>query len=436
MPQEPFISVVIPTRNRAHLLRHAIQSVLRQDFDDYELIVSDNCSDDGTAEVIREVGGDRVRYVRPDSSLSMPDHWEFALDQARGRYVAYLCDDDAWAPSALSRVASLLSTSDSQLVVLYSGVYYAPNWLDPKLQNVATFAPFTSEVREHRSADTIRRLFGSCRVVYEAPRMLNSFCHRETMLRVRRAAGKIFQRLCPDYSFAVTALTAIPSWLYLDEPLHLQGVFPEGIGSAAIFNRGEPERAFAREFKEDELMQRVPLKNSLVSNYITETYLRCQESLPELARYSVDWIQYFLSCWNDILVFERNGVDVSADKEQFFRVLAAQPAGVRERVEVIVGCAEGEDPFEAWALRHPMRASVRKVIARSALLTNLESVVRQRKGNGSHPPEVSTLAAVSGSDVGFTNILECALRLPGLARKETVVAAPADTEAMMAGGTK
>ncbi|HEY5443446.1 MAG TPA: glycosyltransferase family A protein, partial [Pyrinomonadaceae bacterium] len=123
MQQAPLFSVVIPTRNRAHLLRNALQSVLWQSFDDYELIVSDNCSADNTADVVREIGGDRVRVVHPDRMLSMPDHWEFALNHARGRFVTYLCDDDAWAPEALARVSQVLDSSDSKLVVLSAGHY-------------------------------------------------------------------------------------------------------------------------------------------------------------------------------------------------------------------------------------------------------------------------------------------------------------------------
>src|SRR5919205_661300 len=151
MSREPFISVVIPTRNRAHLVRDAIQSVLWQGFDDYELIVSDNCSADGTAEAVREAGGGRARYVRPDRVLSMPDHWEFALEQAQGRFVAYLCDDDVWAPGALARVAEVLLSSRTDLAVIYSGLYYAPNWLDPERQNLLYLAPSTGGVQEYAS---------------------------------------------------------------------------------------------------------------------------------------------------------------------------------------------------------------------------------------------------------------------------------------------
>jgi glycosyltransferase involved in cell wall biosynthesis len=419
MSHQPFISVVIPTRNRGHLLRHALQSVREQTFDDYELIVSDNCSHDDTAEVVREVAGERARYVRPNETLSMPDHWEFALDHARGRFVTFLCDDDAYAPEALARASQLLTESQSRLVVLYSGNYYAPNWQDPGLRNVAVFfPPYTGAVREHRSSDSIRHLYNSGRAL-PTPRMLNSFYHRETLLRVRAAVGKIFL-LCPDYSFAVIAPTEVPTWLFIDEPLHLAGLFPEGIGASQTHNRGEPSREFEREFKEEELLRRVPLQLPLVSNYITETLLMCKERVPKLAAYNVDWMQYFLSCWNDILFLEKHGVNVSSDKEEFLRVLAAQPAGVRERVSVVVNTPAGREPFDEWARLHPVRASVRKAINNSTLLTNLESLVRRRGAGPNGPGGFYTF--VTGEAAGFSNILECARQLPALARPAAIPA--------------
>ncbi|HEX8119327.1 MAG TPA: glycosyltransferase family A protein [Pyrinomonadaceae bacterium] len=405
MSQEPFISVVIPTRNRGHLVPAAIQSVLWQDFDDYELIVSDNCSADGTAEAVREAAGERARYVRPDRVLSMPDHWEFALEHARGRFVAYLCDDDVWVPGALARVAAALESSRADLAVVYSGIYNAPNWLEAGQQNMLYLLPYTGEVLEHASDETIRRLYSECRVVNEAPRMLNSFFRRETLRRVRAEAGRLFL-LCPDYSFAAMALTATPSWLYLDEPLHLQGVFPEGIGSTQTFNRGEPSLEFAREFKEERLLKHVPLKSLLVSNMITETLLLSKERLPALAGYEVDWANYFLSCRDDIETLGGNGVDTAADREEFERALAGQPAAVRERVAQ--GRVEPAPPQRGAA-----RAAARRLISSSALLTRLEAAVR-RPAPKRTPPRW-----LFGGEVGFGDILGCARLLPGLAGRES-----------------
>jgi glycosyltransferase involved in cell wall biosynthesis len=404
MSKEPFISVVIPTRNRGHLVRDAIWSVLWQDFDDYELIVSDNCSADGTAEAVREAGGARARYVRPESVLSMPDHWEFALEHARGRYVTYLCDDDVWVPGALARVAEVLESARADLVAIYSGIYNAPNWLDTERQNMLYLAPYTGGVLEYPSGETIRRLYSECRVINEAPRMLNSFCRRETLGRVRAEAGRVFL-LCPDYSFAALALARTPSWLYLDEPLHLQGVFPEGIGSTQSFNRGEPSLEFAREFKEERLLRHVPLKSLLVSNMITETLLLSKERLPALAGYEVDWANYFLSCRDDIATLGRNGVDTSADREDLERVLAGQPAAVRERV---ARGRVGPTPPRRGAAK----VAARRLISSSTLLTRLEAAVR-RPAQKRTPPRW-----LFGGEVGFGDILECARLLPGLAGRE------------------
>src|SRR6266704_3260720 len=106
MTGKPFFSVVIPTRNRASLLRYALQTALDQDFDDYEIVVSDNCSQDDTAQVVKDYQTSRVRYVRVNDPLSMPDHWEFALGQAQGQFVNYLCDDDSLPREALGKASA------------------------------------------------------------------------------------------------------------------------------------------------------------------------------------------------------------------------------------------------------------------------------------------------------------------------------------------
>lgn len=411
MSQEPFLSVVIPTRNRGHLVVDAIRSVLWQSFDDYELIISDNCSHDDTAQAIRDVGGERARYIRPDRVLSMPDHWEFALDHARGRFITYLCDDDVWVPGALERIAGILNETDSDLVVSFSGIYNAPNWLDVNSQNTLTLAPYTGTVREIESDATIRRVYSECRVLNDLPRMLNSFTRRELLQSVRTEAGRVFL-LCPDYSFAAMILTATPSWLYVDEPLHLQGVFPEGIGSTQSFNRGEPSLEFAREFnkKEDKPLKYVPLKSLLVSNLITDTLLLSKERLQALDAYQVNWAGYFLSCWNDIVTLEGNGVNTAKDKEEFERVLSEQPADVQETVNLKRSPAQSEPVGQ----RSKIKSAARTLINSSRVLTNLESRVR---GTRTETSSNGRFVSIAGADAGFANILECAQIVPELKSK-------------------
>lgn len=407
MSREPFFSVVIPTRNRGQLLEHALQSVLEQDFDDYELIVSDNCSTDNTAEVIKRVAGNRARCVRPDRVLSMPDHWEFALTHASGRYVGYLSDDDAWTGRMLSRAAEVLTSTRAALVAVQSGLYYGANWLDHDLRNTAILTPHTGEVREHESQTTLRELYTSSKVIYEAPRMLNSFCDRRTMLRVKSVVERIFL-ISPDYSFPAFLLTEIPSWLYLDEPLHLQGVFAEGIGSTMVYNRGEPAREFIREFGDDRLLKRVRFKVPLVANYISEALLMAKERLPDkLADYDLDLEQYFLSCWADLATLEGSGVDVRHDRQEFQRTLDKQPEIIRAAVRRTTDRALNRNPFKAAA---------RRLSNSSSLLRAFGSRLRSRNG------ESSPAAIVRGEDAGFNNILECARMLPAIVNQSRTAA--------------
>jgi glycosyltransferase involved in cell wall biosynthesis len=94
----PRVSVVIPTYNRRDLVREAIASVIAQSYADCELIVVDDGSGDGTAEVVQQFPG--VRYVyQPNRGVSAARNAGVAL--ARGELLAFLDSDDLWQPRKL-----------------------------------------------------------------------------------------------------------------------------------------------------------------------------------------------------------------------------------------------------------------------------------------------------------------------------------------------
>ncbi len=114
MPTTPKISVLIPSFNCARFLPEAIDSVLAQEFGDYELIVSDDGSDDGSADLLRRWAAPdpRLRLHCQPSNLGMVAHWNWCLQQARGEYVKFVFADDALVSSqALGRMAALLDAN-------------------------------------------------------------------------------------------------------------------------------------------------------------------------------------------------------------------------------------------------------------------------------------------------------------------------------------
>ena len=88
------VSVIIPTYNRAILLREAIESILRQTYKDYEIIVVDDGSTDQTPDVLKEYK-DKVRYIRQENK-GPGDARNRGLAEADGRYIAFLDSDDIW----------------------------------------------------------------------------------------------------------------------------------------------------------------------------------------------------------------------------------------------------------------------------------------------------------------------------------------------------
>lgn len=113
MPPIPKISVCIPTYNRAGYLSQCLASILDQTFQNFEVIVSDNCSTDATGETVRAFGDARVRYVRNDSNIGAFRNMNRCLDMACGDYVCILHDDDLYAPRFLEREAEMLDRHPS-----------------------------------------------------------------------------------------------------------------------------------------------------------------------------------------------------------------------------------------------------------------------------------------------------------------------------------
>ena len=119
----PIVSVVMPVYNGENYLRLAIESVLSQTFQDFEIIVIDDGSKDSTPDIAQSFDG-RVRYIRQENGgvASAVNH---GIRSARGRYFAWLSHDDLWAPEKLSEQVRAIERVDGP-AVCYTDV----KWID------------------------------------------------------------------------------------------------------------------------------------------------------------------------------------------------------------------------------------------------------------------------------------------------------------------
>jgi len=117
--KSPSVSVLIPTYNYACFLAEAIESVLMQDFRDFELLIVDDCSADHTAEVVKPFCSRdaRVRFSANSINLGMVNNWNHCLRQARGEYIKFLFGDDKLSdPKALGKMIALLRKNPSAVL--------------------------------------------------------------------------------------------------------------------------------------------------------------------------------------------------------------------------------------------------------------------------------------------------------------------------------
>ena len=92
---EPMVTIALPTYNRAQtFLRPAIECALGQDWENLEIIVSDNCSTDNTAEVVKSYSDKRLRYVRQEHNIGANNNFNFCISEAAGSYFLLFHDDD------------------------------------------------------------------------------------------------------------------------------------------------------------------------------------------------------------------------------------------------------------------------------------------------------------------------------------------------------
>ena len=120
----PRVSVIVTTHNRAGLLPRAVHSVLAQDFHDYELIIVDDCSTDDTSDVIRGFSDPRISPKRRLENGGAPAAKNTGIWTSRGEYLAFLDDDDEWTADKLSRQVRALDDAGPDVALAYTWFDY------------------------------------------------------------------------------------------------------------------------------------------------------------------------------------------------------------------------------------------------------------------------------------------------------------------------
>ncbi len=228
-------SVLLPTRNGGNFLENCIRSILEQDYNDFELVISDNANTDATPSIVREFSGDpRLKVIRQTTLIPVSENWTAAIQASGGDYVLMMGDDDYLLPGALRRFDEVLARHGEPDCVLYNGYsYVSPNAISDNA------ASYWAQEHYHYGPD-----FGEEAVLERTHRLgivsdMFRFRQRiplnmQTMLFARRAfekeGGSVFRAPFPDHYLLNALLIAADKWIFLPERLVVVGVSPKSFG--------------------------------------------------------------------------------------------------------------------------------------------------------------------------------------------------------------
>lgn len=122
------VSVIIPTYNRESMIRDAIQSVLKQTHQNFEIIIIDDASDDNTEEVVKSFNDVRIKYILHKENKGGSAARNNGIKKATGKFIAFLDSDDWWHPKKLELQLFKMETSRINPDVIYTGIRQVNNY--------------------------------------------------------------------------------------------------------------------------------------------------------------------------------------------------------------------------------------------------------------------------------------------------------------------
>lgn len=240
-------SVLLPTRDRLEYLRYAVETVRRQDYPDWEIVISDNFSTEDVAGYVAGLDDHRVKYSRTEKALPVTDNWNEALDRCSGDYVIMLGDDDGLTDGYFAEMRRLIDGFSRPDVIYTRSLLFAypgviPHQPEGYLQ-VTGCAGFFADLSEASLLDPAQAVA----LVRESMNFRLRFDYNMQLSLLRRGLidelrgdGKFFHSPFPDF-YATNIVFLKARKIVVDpRPLVIIGITPKSYGFYH-FNKRESE---------------------------------------------------------------------------------------------------------------------------------------------------------------------------------------------------
>lgn len=254
----PFFSVIIPAKNRAEYMVHTLKTCMIQDYPNFEIIVSDDCSDDNSVEVIEELAkrDSRIKLFAHKEHLGMRDNFEFALSQVKPGYVMALGGDDGLTPGCIWRMYDILQQTGKQLLTWTPAGFTYPDNIEEE-KNIFYIRRHKKHhikiIKSQEFLDNLTQTFiyqvDECPMFY-----MKGVASTELIERVKSRTSDHCFYYCPtpDGFSGVVLAGEVEDYAFTTEPLSIIGNTVKSQGKNYMRN-DEKSKAEAKQFFNDNI---------------------------------------------------------------------------------------------------------------------------------------------------------------------------------------
>jgi len=246
----PKITVIIPTRERCGVLEYSLRTATAQDYDNLEIIVSDNFSEDDTRDTVHRANDSRIRYLNTGRRLSMSYNWEFALSHVEDGWVTFMGDDDGLMPASLHTVANIILATQAKVIRSDFCTYDWPGI--PERKSSQLIVPMASGMEIRRSRQWLAKTMDGKARYNQLPMIYNGgFIHISVLKKIKACLGSFFSSVNPDVYSAIAIARIADDYLYVREPLAISGTSRHSNGYSAFSTAKERSLQPHKQFLEE-----------------------------------------------------------------------------------------------------------------------------------------------------------------------------------------
>jgi glycosyltransferase involved in cell wall biosynthesis len=330
------ISILLPTRNGGKYLKECVKTILSQSDKDFELVISDNFSSDGTNDYLKTIIDKRVRVVKPPSPLMMNEHFEFILKKAKGEWITVIGDDDGLMPYFFDLAHRLVAKWGKTYEIIFSPRAY---FFWPGVENIYGKSGVDYKCTTNMSIESSRLslqalMFGG-ESYFNFPQFYSGTLFSKKKLEEIWSShkdGNLFHSIIVDANSVALILLNNKRYLKIGTPLVWVGASPKSLGAQAAaslsgnYNIEEKDFEDFKTLNKSSKVQFAPCFKSIyrhLSNKACFLEALYQTSYANNYRtkknFSRTWTRHrmFLSVFKEYLEKKRNGPDIRAYEELF-----------------------------------------------------------------------------------------------------------------------